>query len=546
MKTKIIQNIKSIILALILVLGVGYVYAQSVWTPPTAPPPGDNTAAPINVGSSGQSKSGGLILNTGGAANGLIVVSGNVGIGTTNPSGTRLLVRSGDDVATTNIGIFQSLTDSNGAVVIRQDSTNDWGIIQSSGSNSGLQLRYNTAGTEAAGLTLISTGNVGIGTTSPGTNLEVYANAGTPSVLRLSNGAANGEGGRLEWWSGYSGGKVSGKMWSGASGTNGGDFHLQLLDQTSASLTERVTILNNGNVGIGTTNPSTDKLVVVGDIRVGTSGTNGCVEQFAGTALVGTCSSDIRLKKNVESITGVLDKFIQLQPVTYQWRGDEFPERHFGNEPVRGLIAQDVEKIFPDMVGMDSRGFKTMDYGIGLQMLSIQAIKELNLKVTDQQAKIDKLSQGNNGALGLVLDGLKALGVEIKQDMVKLVNLTADVISSRQIYTKTIDTEELCVSNASGKTCITRAELDALLQKNGISNSNTGSIVNNTGTPTPAPAATPTANVSAPEQPATSAAVSPAPAPDVTPTPVPIPPPTQTPTATNTTTAPVTPAPTTP
>jgi len=39
----------------------------------------------LNIGSTGQSKAGGLILNTGGAATGLIVQSGNVGIGTTTP-----------------------------------------------------------------------------------------------------------------------------------------------------------------------------------------------------------------------------------------------------------------------------------------------------------------------------------------------------------------------------------------------------------------------------------------------------------------------------
>lgn len=50
MKTKITQNIKSIILALVLVAGVGYVSAQSVWTNPGCGPTGCNTPTPINVG----------------------------------------------------------------------------------------------------------------------------------------------------------------------------------------------------------------------------------------------------------------------------------------------------------------------------------------------------------------------------------------------------------------------------------------------------------------------------------------------------------------
>jgi hypothetical protein len=96
----------------------------------------------------------------------------------------------------------------------------------------------------------------GIGTAAPTTNLEVYANAATPSVLRLSNGATSGEGARMEWWSGYPGpGKVTSKMWSGASGTNGADFSLQLLDQTSAALTTRIYINNAGNIGVGLATP---------------------------------------------------------------------------------------------------------------------------------------------------------------------------------------------------------------------------------------------------------------------------------------------------
>ena len=57
------------------------------WTEPSATPPDGNVPAPLNVGGEGQAKSGGLILNTGGAANGLIVDKGNVGIGISNPNG---------------------------------------------------------------------------------------------------------------------------------------------------------------------------------------------------------------------------------------------------------------------------------------------------------------------------------------------------------------------------------------------------------------------------------------------------------------------------
>ena len=70
---------------------------------------------------------------------------------------------------------------------------------------------------------------------------------------------------------------------------------------SSTSFTELVRIKSSGNVGIGTTAPVV-ALQVIGDIRVGTSGTNGCLQKFSGLALTGTCSSDERLKTNIRPL----------------------------------------------------------------------------------------------------------------------------------------------------------------------------------------------------------------------------------------------------
>lgn len=59
--------------------------ANAAWTGPTATPPGDNTAAPLNVSSNAQAKSGGLLLATSAATYGLLVQNGNVGIGLLTP-----------------------------------------------------------------------------------------------------------------------------------------------------------------------------------------------------------------------------------------------------------------------------------------------------------------------------------------------------------------------------------------------------------------------------------------------------------------------------
>lgn len=80
---KFTQPLKIIILAIILSLGVTYVFA---WTPPTATPPGANTPAPINVSATSQYKDG--ALGIGGLIHGYVdaYFDGKVGIGTVTPT----------------------------------------------------------------------------------------------------------------------------------------------------------------------------------------------------------------------------------------------------------------------------------------------------------------------------------------------------------------------------------------------------------------------------------------------------------------------------
>ncbi|OGM94941.1 hypothetical protein A2610_02090 [Candidatus Wolfebacteria bacterium RIFOXYD1_FULL_48_65] len=80
------QTIFSTVLSIVItVFAVGMVVHAAPWADPTATPPGNNAAEPINISNSGQAKSGGLMLNTGGALIGLIVQNGSMGIGDVTP-----------------------------------------------------------------------------------------------------------------------------------------------------------------------------------------------------------------------------------------------------------------------------------------------------------------------------------------------------------------------------------------------------------------------------------------------------------------------------
>jgi hypothetical protein len=197
--------------------------------------------------------------------------------------------------------------------------------------------------------------NVGIGTTTPAGSLHVVGN----SIFATS---------------GTNGVRI----------TPANDADIGVLNVTDAAnsvnwltvgANGQVIMNGSGNVGIGTTGPAV-KLHVVGDIRVGTSGTNGCVQGFDGTALTGSCSSDARLKRDIRPFPRLLDKVTKLQPVHYYWRAREFPNRHFGDSQSYGLVAQEVERVLPELVGEDAEGYKTVDYS-KLPLMLLQSIKEL-------------------------------------------------------------------------------------------------------------------------------------------------------------------------
>ena len=77
------------------------------------------------------------------------------------------------------------------------------------------------------------------------------------------------------------------------------------------------------------------------------------------------------MKTNIQKIESALDKIMQLDGVTFNWKRD--------NRASLGIIAQDVEKLFPELVG-EVNGEKTVNYN-GLIGLLIEGIKELNTRI---------------------------------------------------------------------------------------------------------------------------------------------------------------------
>ena len=149
-----------------------------------------------------------------------------------------------------------------------------------------------------------------------------------------------------------------------------GDWYIRSADGAGKVILQDT----GGNVGVGTNSPA-DRLHVAGDIRVGT-GTTGCVKDANGTVIAGTCSSDLRLKKDITPFHEVLTRLVKLQPVHFCWRSEEYPDKALGESPSFGLIAQDVEQVIPELVTVGTDGVKLVRYN-KLPLLMLQAIKEL-------------------------------------------------------------------------------------------------------------------------------------------------------------------------
>jgi len=223
---------------------------------------------------------------------------------------------------------------------------------------------------------------VGIGTTNPLSPLHIRQgnSVGTAPFGPLSVESDNAAYIGLMTPNGSESGLIFGKQNNNASGGivyNNGFLPDGLQFRTAGNNT-RMSINSLGQVGIGTNSP-TQALHVVGNV---------CA---TGTYL--SCS-DVRYKKDFIHIDHSLESILSLNGVYYHWRSDEFPEMKFNTERQIGFSAQEVEKLFPEIVKTGPDGYKSVDYG-RLTPVLVEAIKE-------QQKKIDNLEQQLNEVKALL------------------------------------------------------------------------------------------------------------------------------------------------
>ncbi len=294
----------------------------------------------------------------------LTILETGVGINQTSPSenlvvGTDLGSFSGNRIAVGGTTDYP-------AVMIGENSTERGWMLWST-TNDLMALGTETAAFKGDAIYL-KDGNVGIGNGSPTGKLDI------------------------------TGGEV--RVWDGSAivnlATGQGDLYVE------DDLEVDGTVAVGTSIGLGTTSPigkldvrgnevriwdgsasvnqatGVGELYVENDLEVDGDGFFEGNVNIAGVMSAGVCNcpSDKRWKKEIMPLEDALNKALSLEGVSYKWKTDEYPERHFSEDPQVGFIAQDVEKVLPEAVHTDEEGYKYLAYD-KITVVLVEAIKEL-------------------------------------------------------------------------------------------------------------------------------------------------------------------------
>jgi hypothetical protein len=302
-----------------------------------------------------------------------IDTSGNVGIGVT-PTNKLHLYGSGQTFRIEqNPGVA-----GNSLIYVDSAGAANYAALRLSGAwmsvrtDFGNDLQIGPDATRANGKVFIntSTGNVAIGTSN--TASKLYVKEGSNAIEVYPSGIWAGQVFNANDGS-TSHGLVVGNRWAGTASSifevgslyGGGVgswrqfFKIDGVGQVffSNEGSERMRINTSGNVGIGTTSPST---------KLDVSGTITC------TALTET--SSITFKENVDPIQNALNSITKLVGVTYDRKDGSAKQK-------AGLIAEEVNEVLPNLVQKDADGNAYGIHYTNLIAYLVESIKELNNKI---------------------------------------------------------------------------------------------------------------------------------------------------------------------
>ncbi len=345
----------------------------------------------------------------------IIKSNGNVGIGKDNPS-EKLEVGGNIKASGT---IESSATPSNGNHLTNKtyvdNSTSYIGSYDKSG--------YLDIGSKGNGGTK---GNINHSNSWKSNDYHVWLrNSRQPTASNYSNvriGFGNGAGNNTNTYPQFGPAAYIGVHMGGYSQSQsefngdaaGGDLVLGASGRGSVQtgVPERMRIVgNNGNVGIGTKDPS-EKLEVNGNIKVSgikvsgtifinndtpsTNKSTGALKVTGGVGIIGDlnvgqditayASSDKRLKTNIVPIENPLDKLSKINGYNFEWIENKEVQSNKGKDV--GVIAQEINEILPEITITRDNGYMAVRYE-KLTAFLVSCVKEQQKIIEEQKEKLN-------------------------------------------------------------------------------------------------------------------------------------------------------------
>jgi hypothetical protein len=372
--------------------------------------------------------------------------AGNVGIGTTTPQ-QKFEVAAVANATNQNNGLRISTTGTPGTAPYRYANFN----LKSDGAGlfrMGLDvLNDGTLSSTEAISVLLSGGNVGIGTTAPNVKLDVVGAIASRDFGAA--GTANIHVGDDTFLTDVDVASTMG-LYS-ASNTAVGALRFGSSSNTFiTSVANASSYFNNGgNVGIGTTSPT---------YRLQLPNVANATGQ--GQANAWQTYSDETLKEEVSSIVNALSDVLSLRGVDFTWKGQGVRSS--------GFIAQEVEKIIPNLVSTDIKGIKSLDYGRFTPYL-VEAIKQ-------QQTQIENIS-GLGINKGITIQGNVGIGTTSPTERLTVAgnlniiggNLLIDGLNLNNTITGLTENQNKIVEQLTGQLADQDLSVDNKLQLIGAS-----------------------------------------------------------------------------
>jgi hypothetical protein len=270
-----------------------------------------------------------------------LIVQGNVGIGTDSPN-CDLEINGG-----VRISNYHWPATGEG-LELNYDPDINYGVIQ---------VYDRDAGT--FGDLFLGGGNVGIGQNTP-TSLLHLKSTEPELTLQTSAGLAT-----------FKIKHNTEDKWS--LGWNSGSGYLYFYDHVTPGGTRMVIRDSDGFIGIGDQTP---------DYRLDVNGDIGCITLHE--------TSDKRLKSDIKPLSNVLDRLEYIRGISFAWNDEAEAVGAQPGEREIGVLADEVEKVFPELVDQKDDGYKSVDYS-KLTAVLVEAVKELQAQNDELRARIERL-----------------------------------------------------------------------------------------------------------------------------------------------------------